>query len=141
VDHRLTPALAVEVITLPVSNVDRAVRFYPDKVGFEMPLSGPPATPTSSSQTWRRPGGRLVKRGVQVSEIRHKTPAGAWDGGFAPGLDSDRGDYASIADFDDAANTWVLQERRPRHWRPSPDNSGAPHWPMPRQQSSCATAS
>jgi len=29
----------------------------------------------------------LLERGVDVSEIRHKTPIGAWDGGFASGLD------------------------------------------------------
>jgi catechol 2,3-dioxygenase-like lactoylglutathione lyase family enzyme len=54
----------------------------------------------------------LVERGVQVSEIRHKTPIGAWDGGFARGLDPERHDYASFADFADPdGNTWVLQER------------------------------
>jgi hypothetical protein len=30
---------------------------------------------------------RLLERGVDVGEIRHKTPIGAWDGGLAPGLD------------------------------------------------------
>jgi hypothetical protein len=52
------------------------------------------------------------ERGVRVSEIRHKTPVGDWDGGFAPGPDPLRGDYASFADFADPdGNTWVLQER------------------------------
>jgi len=55
---------------------------------------------------------RLLERGVEVSEMRHKTPIGAWDGGFAPGLDSARGDYASFASFSDQdGNSWVLQER------------------------------
>ena len=55
---------------------------------------------------------RLLDRGVAVTEIRHKTPIGAWDGGFAPGLDPARGDYASFADFSDPdGNVWVLQER------------------------------
>jgi hypothetical protein len=54
----------------------------------------------------------LLERGVQVGEIRHKTPPGAWDGGFAPGLDPARGDYASVANFSDPdGNGWVLQER------------------------------
>ena len=32
----------------------------------------------------------LLERGIEVGEIRHKTPIGAWDGGFAPGLDPGR---------------------------------------------------
>ena len=55
---------------------------------------------------------RLLERGVHVSEIRHKMPIGAWDRGFARGLDPGRGDYASFADFSDPdGNSWVLQER------------------------------
>jgi catechol 2,3-dioxygenase-like lactoylglutathione lyase family enzyme len=47
-----------------------------------------------------------------VGEIRHNTPIGGWDGGFAPGLDPDRGDYASFADFSDPdGNSWILQKR------------------------------
>ena len=55
---------------------------------------------------------RLLERGVKVGEIRHKTPIDAWDGGFVPGLDPARKDYASFADFSDPdGNSWVLQER------------------------------
>src|SRR5437762_10174731 len=39
--------------------------------------------------------------GPHVGEIRHKAPIGAWDGGFALGLDPARGDYASSANFSD----------------------------------------
>src|SRR5262249_56779188 len=54
----------------------------------------------------------LLERGVEVGEIRHKMPIGAWDGGLAPGVDPARGDYASFADFSDPdGNRWVLQER------------------------------
>jgi catechol 2,3-dioxygenase-like lactoylglutathione lyase family enzyme len=55
----------------------------------------------------------LTDRGVNVSEIRHKdTGAGARHGAYLPGLDPDRADYASFADFRDPdGNTWVLQER------------------------------
>jgi catechol 2,3-dioxygenase-like lactoylglutathione lyase family enzyme len=139
----VTSAL-LEVITLPVSDVDRALRFYVDQVGFTLDIDYAPTdafrvvqlTPPGSScsiqlgraLTDAPPGSvrntylvvadletartDLLERGVQVSEIRHKTPVGAWDGGFGPGTDPERGDYASFADFADPdGNTWVLQER------------------------------
>ena len=55
----------------------------------------------------------LMDRGVHVDGIRHKdTEGGDWRGGFLPGLDPARADYASLADFRDPdGNVWVLQER------------------------------
>ena len=54
----------------------------------------------------------LTDRGLGVSEIRHKDTRGGWRGGYLPGLDPGRSDYASFADFRDPdGNAWVLQER------------------------------
>lgn len=139
-----TSTFSVEVITLPVSDIERALRFYVDQVGFNLDVDYSPndafrvvqLTPPGSSCSIQigkgltdAPVGSLrsvylvvtdleaarnclLKRGVDVSEIRHKTPAGAWDGGFAPGLDPARRDYASFANFSDPdGNSWVLQER------------------------------
>ncbi|MDA9467997.1 VOC family protein [Bradyrhizobium sp. CCBAU 53415] len=135
---------SVEVITVPVADVERALRFYVDQVGFVLDVDYSPngtfrvvqLTPSGSSCsiqigkaiTDAPPGSlrnaylvvtdleaarrHLLERGVQVSDIRHKTPIAAWDGRFAPGLDPARGDYASFADFSDPdGNSWVLQER------------------------------
>jgi catechol 2,3-dioxygenase-like lactoylglutathione lyase family enzyme len=53
----------------------------------------------------------LTERGVEVSDIRHKSPIDNWKGGWQPGPDAQRRDYASFADFADPdGNTWVLQE-------------------------------
>jgi catechol 2,3-dioxygenase-like lactoylglutathione lyase family enzyme len=52
----------------------------------------------------------LVRRGVEVSDIRHMTPEG-----WKPGPHPEHSDYESFADFSDPdGNTWVLQERGPR---------------------------
>ena len=107
------PTFSVEVITLPVSDVDRALRFYVDRVGFTLDVDYAPSeafrvvqlTPPGSSCSIQvgiglteAPAGsvrntylvvtdlevarrQLLERGVEVGEIRHKTPIGGWDGG------------------------------------------------------------
>ena len=139
---------SVEVIILPVSDVDRALRFYVDRVGFTLDVDYAPndefrvvqLTPPGSACSIQIGKGltdaaagsgrnvyfvvtdleaarsRLLERGVEVGEIRHKTPIDAWDGSFAPGPDPGRRDYASFAGFSDPdGNSWVLQERSCRN--------------------------
>lgn len=135
---------SVEVVTLPVSDVDRSLRFYVDRVGFTLDVDYAPndafrvvqLTPPGSACSIQIGKGltnaaagsvrntylvvtdleaarsHLIECGVEVSEIRHKIPIDAWDGGFAAGLDPAHRDYASFADFSDPdGNRWVLQER------------------------------
>jgi catechol 2,3-dioxygenase-like lactoylglutathione lyase family enzyme len=111
---------SVEVITVPVSDVDRALRFYKDQLGFHLDVDYSPKDGHrvgSVSNVYLvvpdlEATSRLLERHVAVNPIRHKTPVGAWDGGFAPGFDPARGDYASFASFPDPdGNRWVLQQR------------------------------
>ena len=137
-------AFSIEVIALPVTDVERALRFYVEQAGFTLDVDYAPTdrfrvvqmTPPGSScsiqigkgLTDAPPGSlrniylvvpdleavreRLLERGIQVSEIRHKAPIESWEGGFAPGVDPAHRDYASCANFSDPdGNTWVLQEK------------------------------
>lgn len=133
----------IEVVTVPVSDVDKALEFYTRQVGFDLDVDYHPAggfrvvqlTPPGSAcsvqfglgLTDAPPGSAratylvvtdieaarddLTGRGVAVSAIRHKSPVEDWQGGWAPGIDPERRDHASFADFTDPdGNTWVLQE-------------------------------
>jgi predicted enzyme related to lactoylglutathione lyase len=133
----------LQVVTLPVSDVDKAKAFYTQQVGFTLDIDYYPAsgfrvvqlTPDGSAcsvqlgtgLTDAAPGtvrntylavaaieaarAELTARGVNVSGIRHKSPIDDWKGGWQPGTDPRRRDYASFADFSDPdGNTWVVQE-------------------------------
>ena len=133
--------LALEVVPLPVTDVDRAIDFYTRQVGFALDVDYRPIpgfrivqlTPPGSSCSVHLVAGdpstalhtlylvttdlqatrdRLVARGVAFGALRHKDPVAAWTGDFAPGIDPQRRDYASFADFSDPdGNTWTVQER------------------------------
>ncbi|MEN3281126.1 MAG: hypothetical protein V7607_2266 [Solirubrobacteraceae bacterium] len=137
----------IEVVILPVSDVDQALAFYTESAGFMLDVDYHPThdfrvvqlTPPGSScsvqigvgLTDAAPGSvrglqivvedlaaardELVKRGVEMGEIRHKSPLEQWRGGWKHGLDPNRTDYASFADFTDPdGNRWALQERGSR---------------------------
>jgi catechol 2,3-dioxygenase-like lactoylglutathione lyase family enzyme len=132
----------IEVVIVPVSDVDRALAFYTEKAGFALDvdyrpsadfrvvqltplgsgcsiqLVAAPSAPGSTRETYvvvvdlAAAREELLARGVEVGEVRHKAPVGDWRGGFEGGLDPERTDYASFADFSDPdGNRWVLQER------------------------------
>jgi catechol 2,3-dioxygenase-like lactoylglutathione lyase family enzyme len=133
--------LALEVVPLPVTDIDRALGFYTEQAGFILDVDyGPTAdfrvvqlTPPGSAcsiqlviaDSPRRVRNlylvttdiadareKLIARGVAVCAIRHKDPVETWAGGWSAGLDPKRRDYASFADFADPdGNTWTLQER------------------------------
>ncbi len=131
----------LEVLVLPVADVDRSLAFYADQVGFTLDVDYRPSadfrvvqlTPRGSACSVQLVTGtagpvpglylvvadieaardELIARGVSVGDIRHKAPVERWQGGFAPGVDADRRGYASFAEFTDPDDhVWVLQERR-----------------------------
>ena len=130
-----TVDLKLEVITIPVSDIDRAKRFY-ERLGWRLDadFSGdgwravqltPPGSPCSIHLgTTAAPGSAqglflvvddidearadLISKGVDVSEPFHF--AGI-RGPQLPGPDPERGSYRSYASFTDPdGNSWLLQE-------------------------------
>jgi catechol 2,3-dioxygenase-like lactoylglutathione lyase family enzyme len=133
----------IQVVTLSVLNVDRAVAFYRDQLGWPIDVDYAPTadfrvvqmTPPGSGCSIQfgvgvtsAPVGssrmlylvvddistalnELTANGVRVGPVVHKTPRDAWAGRTRDGLDPERTDYATFADFSDPdGNTWRLQE-------------------------------
>jgi catechol 2,3-dioxygenase-like lactoylglutathione lyase family enzyme len=133
--------LALEVVPLPVSDIDRALAFYTEQAGFTLDVDYRPSadfrvvqlTPPGSACSVQLviadspcrvhnlylvttdladARAKLIARGVAVGAVRRKDPVETWAGGWSAGLDPERCDYASFADFADPdGNTWTLQER------------------------------
>jgi catechol 2,3-dioxygenase-like lactoylglutathione lyase family enzyme len=131
--------LKVEVLIIPVSDVDRAKQFY-EQVGFRLdsdvaPLEGlrivqttPPGSGASVNFglgiTTATPGSseaglivsdieaahhQLADRGIEVSDIWHGPPFPVE--ARQPGPDPERTSYASFFSFTDPDdNTWLVQE-------------------------------
>jgi catechol 2,3-dioxygenase-like lactoylglutathione lyase family enzyme len=128
----------LELVLIPVTDVDRAKSFYLEQAGFALLVDTPvgeemrvvQVTPPGSACsvgfgtgiTPAAPGSAhglhlvvpdivtardlLLRRGVQVSEVRH-LESGTW----VTGPDPQRANYESFADFADPdGNVWVLQE-------------------------------
>ena len=128
----------LELVLVPVTDVDRAKSFYVEQAGFNLDVDTPvggdmrvvQVTPPGSAcsvgfgvgLTTAPPGSvqglhlvvsdivaardGLVKRGVEVSEVRH-LESGSWVSGPHP----QRANYESFAEFADPdGNLWVLQE-------------------------------
>jgi catechol 2,3-dioxygenase-like lactoylglutathione lyase family enzyme len=130
--------LKLEVITIPVSDLDRAKEFYgglgwrldadfshgSDRaIQFTPPGSqcsihfGAKGQPGSAQGLFlivsdiQAARDELVRRGVKVSEIFHYAAGPAPFGGQISGIAPDRQSYGSYATFSDPdGNGWVLQE-------------------------------
>ncbi len=126
----------IQLIVVPVSDVDRAKKFYEDQAGFEITVDhragdfrvvqGQPQGSACSiafgSMRPMEPGtlhgvhlivndigaacAELSARGVEVGPLHHFV-----NGVETPGPHPSRGDYETFSSFHDPdGNTWVLQE-------------------------------
>jgi len=131
--------LKLELVLVPVSDVDRAKTFYVEKVGFNLDVDHRPSetfrvvqmTPPDSACsitvgtgiTDATPGSvrgtHLVVSDVEVARaelldrgVDVSEIRHLESSGWVPGPHPDRGDYESFAGFSDPdGNSWVLQER------------------------------
>ena len=129
----------LELIVVPVSDVDRAKSFYSERAGFKVDtdfsagpdfrvvqLSPPGSACSIALMRNAAPGSlsglhlvvsdidaaraELVDRGVEVSEVYHHGESGQ-----QPGPDPARRDYNSFLSFADPdGNGWLVQEVRSR---------------------------
>ena len=132
--------LKLELVLVPVSDVDRAKAFYTEKAGFDLDVDHragdefrivqmtPPGSACSitigTGLSLAAPGSvRGTHLVVSDIEIARAELVGRGvdiseirhleEGAWVPGPDPERSDYGSFADFADPdGNTWVLQERR-----------------------------
>ena len=124
--------MKLEVVTIPVSDVDRAKEFY-RRAGWRLDVTPPgvvqltppgswcsvqfganrtSATPGSAQNTFlivsdiQAARDQLVAAGIEVSELSHLGTDGP-----GSGPDPEHRSYLSIASFSDPdGNTWLLQE-------------------------------
>ena len=132
--------LRLELVLVPVSDVDRAKAFYVEKAGFQLDVDTRPSegmrvvqlTPPGSACSITigeglglgEPGSirglHLVVTDIEAArqelaarglEVSEVRHFSREAGEWRPGPDPDHEDYASFAEFADPdGNTWVLQE-------------------------------
>ena len=133
----------LEVVIVPVSDVDRAKRFYVEKAGFTLDVDHHPSDRFRVVQTTPAGSSCSVTFGVGLSDAEPGSYRGThlvvtdivaardelvgrgvdvsdirhFDreaGDWKPGADPGHGKYESFADFKDPdGNTWILQEVPP----------------------------
>jgi catechol 2,3-dioxygenase-like lactoylglutathione lyase family enzyme len=136
----------LELVLIPVADVDRAKAFYTEQAGFKLDVdTGPGAgfrvvqmTPPGSACsitvgtgiTDAAPGSYrgthlvvsdILEARAELVErgVEVSEVRHLESGKWVPGPDPDRSDYGSFADFSDPdGNTWVLQEARRSEPRP-----------------------
>jgi catechol 2,3-dioxygenase-like lactoylglutathione lyase family enzyme len=108
-----TIEMKLEVVVIPVSDVDRAKAFY-EGLGWRFHIgTGITSAPPGSAQNVylivsdiEKARAQLIERGADVSELFHRE-----DQGQVSGPDPERASYGSYASFSDPdGNSWLLQE-------------------------------
>jgi catechol 2,3-dioxygenase-like lactoylglutathione lyase family enzyme len=130
----------LELVLIPVSDVDRAKTFYVEKAGFNLDVDHQPSDEFRVVQMTPPGSACSITIGIGITDAAAGSYRGTHlvvadieaaradlvgrgvdgseirhmgPGGWEPGPDPERRDYGSFADFSDPdGNTWVLQEAR-----------------------------
>jgi catechol 2,3-dioxygenase-like lactoylglutathione lyase family enzyme len=130
----------LELVWIPVSDVDRAKKFYLEQAGFDLLVDIPDGLPGHRIVQVTPPGSACsIGFGTGLTPARPGSHQGLFmvadifaareelaargvgvgevrhivDGAWVPGPHPDRTDYMSFAEFSDPdGNRWLLQERR-----------------------------
>src|SRR6476620_7979203 len=90
----------LELIAVPVSDVDRAKSFYLDQLGFELLVDHSP-----------NDAFRIVQMVPPGSACAIAFGKGLKNGAQTEGPDAERSDYNTVFSFDDPdGNAWLVQE-------------------------------
>jgi catechol 2,3-dioxygenase-like lactoylglutathione lyase family enzyme len=131
--------MQLEVVIIPVADVDRAKAFYTEKLGFSLDVDHRAGDEFRVVQMTPQGSACSVTVGVGLSDATPGSYRGTHlvvtdidairaelvgrgvdvsdvrhmgEGGWTPGADPKHADFGSFADFADPdGNTWVLQER------------------------------
>jgi len=134
--------LRLEVVVIPVSDVDRSKRFYEESLGFTLDVDHragesfrvvqltPPGSACSitfglgisSAEPGSYKGMHLVTEDIEAARseltgrgVEVSEPFHFGAEGQTPGLHPDRADYGSYLQLEDPdGNTWLIQEVRSR---------------------------
>jgi catechol 2,3-dioxygenase-like lactoylglutathione lyase family enzyme len=130
----------LELVWIPVSDVDRAKKFYLEQAGFDLLVDIPDGLPGQRIVQVTPPGSACsIGFGTGVTPAKPGSQQGLFivadifaardelaargvevgevqhivDGAWVPGPHPDRANYMSFAEFSDPdGNRWLLQERR-----------------------------
>lgn len=102
----------LEVVVLPVSDIDRSIEFYRGRIGFHLDHDTHNELVVSDASAARQ---ELLDRGVEVSELQVMT-------------ESDGGTFFGFHDPD--GNSWAVQEIKARAETPliPEDHTGLGQW-------------
>ncbi len=105
----------LEVVLIPVTDVDRAKAFYADQLGFHVDVDHHPNDSFRVVQLTPPGSACSISMGVGITDAAPGSVTHFEAGSMVAGPDPDRSDHGSYLHFRDPdGNSWAVQEVRSR---------------------------